>query len=88
AMDLNSLEKHHIQLKSPLLLIKGAKGVLACGYLNIETFNKTGEACAIVTGVRTHEEMLRATVSAVSEAARLMGVDVGMTGEEALTKFE
>ena len=51
-MDLNAFEKHFIQLKSPLLLIKGAKGLLACGYLNIETFNKTGEVAAIVTGVQ------------------------------------
>jgi uncharacterized protein YunC (DUF1805 family) len=86
-MDLNSFEKHFIQLKSPLLLIKGGKGVLACGYLNIETFNKTGEVAAIVTGVRTHEEMLKAKVIAVSNAAREAGIDVGMSGEDALKKF-
>lgn len=86
-MDLNSFEKHFIQLKSPLLLIKGGKGILACGYLNIETFNKTGEVAAIVTGVRTHEEMLKAKVIAVSNAARDAGIDVGMSGEDALRKF-
>jgi uncharacterized protein YunC (DUF1805 family) len=86
-MDLNAFEKHFIQLKSPLLLIQGGKGVLACGYLNIETFNKTGEAAAIVTGVRTHEDMLKAKVIAVSIAARAIGVEIGTTGEDALAKF-
>ncbi|MEO5803876.1 MAG: DUF1805 domain-containing protein [Verrucomicrobiota bacterium] len=86
-MDLNLFEKHHIALKSPLLLIKGAKGILACGYLNIETFNKTGEAAAIVSGVRTHEDMSKAKVIAVSNAARSIGIELGMTGEDALKKF-
>lgn len=86
-MDLNAFEKHFIQLKSPLLLIKGAKGLLACGYLNIETFNKTGEVAAIVTGVRTHEDMLRAKVIAASNAAREMGIEIGMAGEDALKRF-
>ena len=86
-MDLNSFERHFIQLKSPLLLIKGAKGILACGYLNVETFNKTGEAAAIVTGVKTHEDMAKAKVIAVSNAARAAGIEVGMMGEDALKKF-
>ena len=86
-MDLNSFEKHHIQLKSPLLLIKGAKGILACGYLNIETFNKTGEIAAIVTGVKTHEDMLKAKVIAASNAAREAGIEIGMSGEDALKRF-
>ena len=86
-MDLNSFEKHFIQLKSPLLLIKGAKGLLACGYLNIETFNKTGEVAAIVTGVRTHEDMLKAKVILASNAAREVGIELGMSGEEALMRF-
>jgi uncharacterized protein YunC (DUF1805 family) len=86
-MDLNSFEKHYIQLKSPLLLIKGAKGLLACGYLNIETFNKTGEVAAIVTGVRTHEDMLKSKVIAVSNAARAAGIEIGISGEDVLKKF-
>ena len=86
-MNLDSFEKHHIALKSPLLIIKGKNGVLACGYLNIETFNKTGEVAAIVTGVRTHEDMLKSKIIAVSNAAREAGIEIGMVGEEALQKF-
>jgi uncharacterized protein YunC (DUF1805 family) len=57
------------------------------GTNNIETFNKTGEACAIVTGVKTHDSMLDAEVQAVSHEAAKLGVRVGMTGEEALELF-
>ena len=86
-MDTSKFEKHHIALKSPLLISKGSKGVLGCGYLNVEAFNRGGEAGAIVTGVRTHEDMLKAKVVAVSEAARALGVAPGMSGEEALRRF-
>jgi uncharacterized protein YunC (DUF1805 family) len=86
-MDLSSLEKHHIALKSPLLLIKAPRGVLGCGYINVETFNQTGEAGAIVTGVRTHDDMLKAKVISLSRAAQALGVEVGMTGQAALEKF-
>ncbi len=53
-MNLEPFEKHHIALKSPLLVIKAPKGVMGCGYLNVETFNRTGEAAVIVRGVSTH----------------------------------
>src|SRR5688572_26040707 len=87
SMDLSSFEKYHIPLQSPLLLIKAKKGIMGCGYLSVETFNRTGEAGVIVRGVNTHEDMLKAKVVAASDAARSLGVEVGMTGEEALQKF-
>jgi len=78
----DNLEQHRIDLKLPLLLIRGSKGLLACGYLNVETFNKTGEVAAIVTGVRTFDDMLVARVASVSRAADEAGIKVGMTGAE------
>jgi uncharacterized protein YunC (DUF1805 family) len=86
-MDWEGFTKEQIKLGLPLLLIKGSKGFLGCGYINVETCNKTGEACAIVTGVKTHDEMLSAEVSAVSTEAEKLGVCVGMKGEEALELF-
>ena len=86
-MNLDALERFHVALKSPLLVIKAPKGVMGCGYLNIETFNRTGEAAVIVRGVNTHEDMLKAKVVAVSEAARTLGIEVGITGAEALEKM-
>lgn len=86
-MNLENLNTHRIDLAKPLLLIMAERGVLACSYLNIETFNKTSEACAIVTGVANYEEMLVAPVTAVSKVATEMGVAVGDTGAEALKKM-
>ena len=86
-MDWQGFIKEQIQLKLPLLIIKGSKGFLACGYINVETCNKTGEACGIVTGVKTHDEMLGAEVKAVSTAAERLGARVGMKGEEVLSLF-
>lgn len=86
-MNLDSFEKYHIALKSPLLLIKAPRGVMGCGYLNVETFNRTGEAAVIVRGVNTHDDMLRAKVVAVSETARALGIEPGITGAEALQKL-
>ena len=86
-MDWEGLTKEHIQLALPLLIIKGSKGFLACGYINVETCNKTNEACAIVTGVKTHDDMLDAEIKAVSNEAARLGVRVGMKGKEALAIF-
>ena len=83
-MDLSAFESHDVQLHLPLLIIKGSKGLLACGYLNVETFDKTGEAAAIVTGVKTFDNMAKAAVAKVSRAAEELGLRVGMTGAQAL----
>lgn len=67
-----------------LLLIKASHGVLGCGYLNCAVAEKTGDAVAIVTGVKSHADMLEAAVVQVSGAAARLGIAPGMTGREAL----
>jgi uncharacterized protein YunC (DUF1805 family) len=86
-MDWNGLEKHRIDLKLPLLIISGTRGLLACGYLNMETFNKTGETAAIVTGVKTFDDMLNAKAVKVSNAADQAGIKPGMTGAEVVERI-
>jgi len=83
-----SIETLRFELKRPLLVMKGSKGFLACGYINPETCNKTEEACAIVSGVNDFEDMKKASIVAVSKAAEAMGIKVGDTGESALAKFQ
>lgn len=68
-----------------VLMIGANKGVLGCGYINMEIANKVNDVCAIVTGVKSPDEMLDAKVVEVSNAAAKLGIKEGMTGKEALT---
>ena len=81
------LELLQFDLARPLLVMKAPKGILGCGYINVETCNKTGEACAIVTGVNTFDEMRKAKVVAASDKAVELGIQMGETGQAALDKL-
>lgn len=70
-----------------LLVIQAKNGMLGCGYLNLATAEKLGHALAVVTGVSCYDDMLRAEVKLVSEAAQKLGVTPGMTGADALRKM-
>ena len=80
--DWSGLERSKISLEAPLLIVKGSLGFLGCGYINVDAC--VDEACAIVTGVNTHNDMLKATIKAVSKDATKLGIEVGMTGAEAI----
>ena len=80
--DWSGLERSQISLEAPLLIVKGSLGFLGCGYINTDSC--IDEACAIVSGVNTHDDMLKASVKAVSKDATKLGIKVGMTGAEAM----
>jgi uncharacterized protein YunC (DUF1805 family) len=71
-----------------VLMIKAKNGFLGCGYFNIAVADKLSEHVALVTGVKTFDDMLNAEVFAVSSAAVEIGVSEGMTGRDALLKLE
>lgn len=83
-MDWQGLQRFYIDLELPLMFIRGSQGLLVCGYFDIETFNTTGEAAALVRGVSTFDEMLTAKVKCVSAAAAKLGVEEDIKGQEAL----
>ncbi len=70
--------------KAPLVLAKGDQGFVMCGYLSIEVADKLGVAAAVVRGVATVDDLLKAPVQAVSKVAAEKGVTIGMTGHDAL----
>ena len=80
--DWSGLERSQISLEAPLLIVKGSLGFLGCGYINTDSC--IDEACAIVSGVNTHDDMLKASVKAVSKDGTKLGIKVGMTGAEAM----
>ena len=83
----DQLEKFQIQFELPLLIIRASKGILACGYINVETCNIAGDACAIVSGVSNLDELVQGEVKEVSIKAAELGVTVGDTGQVALEKM-
>ena len=80
--DWSGLERSKISLEAPLLIVKGSLGFLGCGYINVDAC--ADEACAIVSGVNTHNDMLKATIKAVSKSDTELGIKVGMTGAKAI----
>ncbi len=79
----DGLTRESIQLGHILLTVKGSKGVAGCVYLNVDTFERFGEACAIIPA-GSFDKMLDAKVSAVTSQAKALGIEVGMSGREAL----
>ncbi|MCC4769786.1 DUF1805 domain-containing protein [Methanosarcina sp. DH2] len=73
--------------KYPLMTIRAEKGFLMCGYLNVSAAETLGDVAAKVKGVQSFEDMLKATVVEVTKFARELGIEIGMTGREALEKM-
>jgi len=67
-----------------LVLIKAKKGYIMCGYLNLETAERLGDAACIITGVKTADDMLKAQVKSCTTNAKRLGIKEGMSGQEAL----
>ena len=80
--DWTGLDREIISLEAPLLIVKASKGFIGCGYINVNAC--LDEACAIVNEVNTHDEILTATISAVSKDAEKLGIKVGMSGAKAI----
>ncbi len=82
AFDWSGLEKEIISLGAPLLIIKGSSGFIGCGYIDVDAC--IDEVCATVSEVNTHDEMLTAAITSVSKDAAQLGINIGMSGAEAI----
>ncbi len=71
----------------PLLLIKGEKGFVMCGYLNMEAAEKLGAAAAVVSGVKTFEDVLNAEIKAVTSKAKELGLEPGKKVKDVIAKL-
>jgi len=71
----------------PLLLIIANKGFIMCGYLSIEAAEKLNVAAAMVSGVKSFDDVLNAEIKAVTSKAENLDVRVGLKGMEALKKL-
>jgi uncharacterized protein YunC (DUF1805 family) len=68
----------------PLILVTGEKGFVMCGFLNVESAEKLGVTAAVVSGVKTFDDVLNGQVKAVTSKAKNLGIEVGMKGADAL----
>jgi len=68
----------------PLLLVIAEKGFVMCGFLNVDVAEKLGVAAAVVSGVKSFEDVVNAQVKAVTSEAKNLGVEEGMKGADAL----
>jgi len=75
------------ECSAPLLLVIARKGLVMCGFLNVEAAERLGVAAAVVSGVKSFEDVLNAEVKAVTSKAEGFGVEVGMKGVEALKRM-
>lgn len=75
--------------KANILLIKlpAGQGFLGCGYFDLAAAERLNEPVAIVTGVKSPQDMLTAKVTRLSPAAAAKGVTLNMTGQQALLRM-
>jgi uncharacterized protein YunC (DUF1805 family) len=69
---------------APLVLITAEKGFVMCGFLDMQTAERLNVTAAMVSGVKSFDEVLNAQVKAVTSKAKGLGVEMGMKGSEAL----
>lgn len=60
--------------KKNLILLKGTKGYVMCGYLNLEVADKFEDVAAKIVGVSSIEQALRASVHSCTLSAKRLGI--------------
>ena len=68
----------------PLLMIIGHTGFVMCGFLNMDAAEKMNVAAAMVSGVRSFDDVLGAEIKAATSKAQIKGIRPGMKGKEAI----
>jgi uncharacterized protein YunC (DUF1805 family) len=67
-----------------LIVLKGRKGYVMCGYLNLKAAEKFKDAAVKITGVSTIAEALKARVYSATREARRLGIYKGQLIKETL----
>ncbi len=72
---------------APFLMIKGDKGFIMCGYLDIKAAEKLKDVAAKIKGVSDFVDILDGEITDVTTEAEKLGILKGMKGREALEKL-
>ena len=60
-----------------LIVLRGSRGYVMCGYLNLAAANKFGDVAVVVTGASSISQALKVRVHSVSTQARKIGIKKG-----------
>ncbi|MFA5117632.1 MAG: DUF1805 domain-containing protein [Candidatus Omnitrophota bacterium] len=71
-------------LEKNLILLKGSRGYIMCGYLNLNAARRFREVAVKVTGIKTIDDALKASVHSCSPAAAKLGIRKGQLVKEVL----
>jgi len=71
-------------LTKNLILLRGRKGYIMCGYLNLKVAQKFNDVAVKVIGVSSIEEILKASVYSCTPAAKKTGISKGQSIKEVL----
>ena len=71
-------------LSKNFILLKGKKGYIMCGYLNLGVAKKFKDAAAKIVGVATIEDALKAKIHSCTPVAKKLGIKPGQPVKEAL----
>lgn len=66
------------------ILLRGVRGFVMCGYLNLKAAEKFKDAAAKITGASTLREALKATVHSATGPAKKLGIYKGQPVKDAL----
>lgn len=79
------VEAYALQLgEKSLVLLRGTRGFIMCGYLNLSAAKRFKDAAIKITGVRTIADALNARVHSCTPRARRLGVCRGQPVKETL----
>ena len=67
-----------------LILLKGSRGYVMCGYLNLKAAERFKDAAIKITGISTIEEALKTSVHSCTSSARKLGIYKGQPIKEVL----
>jgi len=77
AVAIKLLSKHFI-------LLRGSKGYIMCGYLDLRVAKKFNDAAAKIVGVASIEDALKAEIHSCTPAATKLGIKPGKPVKETL----
>lgn len=71
-------------LSKNFILLRGSRGYICCGYLNLSAAEKFADVAAKISGISTIEEALKTKIVAVSRPAAKLGIYKGQKVKDAL----